>query len=191
MSLTRRAFLLSTAGASAGAILPSFYFRALEFFEQFEEPLLVAPAQSRHRLCVFHNMDDIELCWGNPLAEPPPMTWRQYLERFDPESLDDPEDIWGVDVAGLDEWIDEEQLWDNWFMHDGPGARAHGILQALDLGPRFEDQSSPHCLEFFEDANMVSCWRGVRVADEVTLSLLQQRLNDLDTGIRIVTGFAC
>jgi len=76
-------------------------------------------------------------------------------------------------------------------MHDGPGARAHGILQALDLGPRFEDQSSPHCLAFFEDANMVSCWRGVRVADEVTLSLLQQRLNDLDTGIRIVTGFAC
>ncbi len=40
MSLTRRQFLLSTAGATVGAIVPSFYFRALEFFEQFGEPLL-------------------------------------------------------------------------------------------------------------------------------------------------------
>lgn len=34
-------------------------------------------------------------------------------------------------------------------------------------------------LDFFENANMVSSWRGVRYEDEVTLSLLQQRLNDL------------
>ena len=45
-------------------------------------------------------------------------------------------------------------------------------------------------LEFFENSTMVSCWRGVRVDDEVTLSLLQQRLNDLGTGLRIVTGYA-
>ena len=37
MSFTRRQFLLSTAGASVGAIIPSFYFRALEFLEQFGE----------------------------------------------------------------------------------------------------------------------------------------------------------
>ena len=37
---------------------------------------------------------------------------------------------------------------------------------------------------------MVSTWRGVRPDNEVTLSLLQKRLNDLGTGIRIVTGFA-
>lgn len=31
MSITRRQFLLSTTGASVGAIIPSFYFRALQF----------------------------------------------------------------------------------------------------------------------------------------------------------------
>ena len=35
MSVTRRQFLLSTAGATVGAIIPSFYFRALEHFKRF------------------------------------------------------------------------------------------------------------------------------------------------------------
>jgi hypothetical protein len=37
---------------------------------------------------------------------------------------------------------------------------------------------------------MASSWRGVRYEDEVTLSLLQQRLNDLGTGVRIVTDLS-
>ena len=43
MSISRRQFLLSTAGAAGGFILPFFYTRALEFLDQFGEPLLEAP----------------------------------------------------------------------------------------------------------------------------------------------------
>jgi len=37
-------------------------------------------------------------------------------------------------------------------------------------------------------SDSVSCWRGIRYEDEMTLSLLQQKLNDLGTGIQIITG---
>ena len=45
MSIIRRHFLLSTAGASVVEIVPDYYFRALEFFERFDEPLLEPPPQ--------------------------------------------------------------------------------------------------------------------------------------------------
>ena len=43
MSFTRRQFLLSTAGAAGGFILPSFYTQALEFLAETGEPLLTPP----------------------------------------------------------------------------------------------------------------------------------------------------
>ena len=45
-------------------------------------------------------------------------------------------------------------------------------------------------LRFVEQANMISSWVSTRVDEEVTLSLLQRRLNDLGTGIRVVTGYS-
>ena len=68
--------------------------------------------------------------------------------------------------------------------------RAHYYLDALDLGNELSGPNAVGGLDVFENSNMVSCWRGVRADDEVTLSLLQRRLNDLGTGIRIVTGYA-
>ena len=190
MSFTRRQFLLSTAGASVGAIIPSFYFRALEFFEQFGEPLLVSPNQPTQEICVLNNCGEIELCLGDPFAGPPPMTYRDYFKRYDLEALDTFGESWGLEPEELDTSMDEEFLWDHWFMHEGPSARAHSMLSSLDLGTDLTGPDAVGSLDFFEESNMVSCWRGVRLDDEVTLSLLQQRLNDLGTGIRVVTGYA-
>ena len=190
MSFTRRQFLLSTAGASVGAIIPSFYFRALEFFEQFEEPLLEVPQHVTQDLCVLDNCGELELCLGDPLAEPPELTFREYFTRYEPDSLDKFESMWELDPKELDSPMNQDYQWDMWFMHHGPSARAHHYLSSLDLGNELSGPNAVGGLEFFEDANMVSCWRGVRPEDEVTLSLLQQRLNDLDTGIRIVTGYS-
>jgi hypothetical protein len=190
MSFTRRQFLLSTAGASVGAIIPSFYFRALEFFEQFGEPLLESPNQPTQELCVLNNCGEIELCLGDPFAEPPPITYREYFRRYDLEALDTFGESWGLEPEELDTSMDEEFLWDHWFLHEGPSARAYNMLSSLDLGKDLTGPDAVGGLDFFEESNMVSCWRGVRPDDEVTLSLLQQRLNDLDTGIRVVTGYA-
>jgi hypothetical protein len=190
MSVTRRQFLLSTAGAAVGAIIPSFYFRALEFFEQFGEPLLVAPPQATQDLCVLDNCGELELCLGDPFAGPPELTYREYFTRYEPEGFDTLEERWGLDPGELDSPMYGEYQWDMWFMHHGPSARAHHYLESLDLGKALRGPDAVGGLNFFEESNMVSCWRGVRPHDEVTLSLLQQRLSDLGTGIRVVTGYA-
>ena len=145
MSFTRRQFLLSTAGAGIGAIIPSFYYRALEFFEQFEKPLLVQPKRFSQDLCVLHNYDHLELHLGDPFEEPPAMSFREFFTRYEPDGFDTFEENTGL------EWAD---------------------------------------LDLVTDSNMVSMWRYARPHDEVSISLLQQRLNDLDTGIRVVTGYA-
>ncbi|MFC1696129.1 hypothetical protein ACFL1C_08405 [Pseudomonadota bacterium] len=190
MSFTRRQFLLSTAGASVGAIIPSFYFRALEFLEQFGEPLLVPPQRATKELCVLNNCGELELCLGDPFAEPPKISFREFFTQYDPQGLDTFEEMWGYDEEDLDTPMDEEYFFDHWLMHSGPSARAYKLLGSLDLGKELNGPNAVGGLTFFEEANMVSCWRGVRPEDEVTLSLLQQRLNDLGTGIRIVTGYS-
>ena len=62
------------------------------------------------------------------------------------------------------------------------------LIKQFQLGiNRFEVESGGQTTEIVFQAEMW-CWRGVRYKDEVTLSLLQQQLNDLETGIQIVTA---
>ncbi|MCU0990443.1 MAG: hypothetical protein MUE63_12865 [Xanthomonadales bacterium] len=190
MSVTRRQFLLSTAGAAVGAIIPSFYHRALEFFEQFGKPLLVAPARVTEDLVVIDFNGYPELCLGDPYAEPPEMTFREYFSRYEPEGFDTFEENWGLEPAALDTPIDDDYVVDRWAMHDSSSARAYHLLQSLDLGPALRGRNAVGRLDFLEESNMVSTWLAVSPRDEVTLSLLQQRLNDLGTGIRVVTDYA-
>ena len=187
MSISRRQFLLSTAGATVGAIVPSFYFRALEFFEQFGEPLLELPGQFSKDLHVL-NTDEgfMELSVGDPYAEIPDMTYREYFAIRNPEWLETYAESWGLELAELDTPINQEQLWDWWFMDEGPQARAFHLLQSLDLGKDLTGPNAVGGLDFVKEANMVSSWVSARVDDDVTLSLLQRRLNDLGTGIRVV-----
>jgi hypothetical protein len=186
MPITRRQFLLSTAGASVGAIIPNFYFRALQFSEQFGEPLLEPPLQPIKELFAFYNCDEPELSLGKPDLGPPKLTFREFYNRYEPEGIETFEEHWGYELEALDSPMEEEYMWDHWFMHSGPSAQAHSYLQSLDLGPRLAGPNAVGGLDFFEDSNMVSCWRGVRYENDVTLSLLQQRLNDLGTGIKVI-----
>ena len=191
MSVTRRQFLLSTAGAAVGAIPPSFYFRALESFEQFGEPLLVPPERVTEELVVARINDYPELCLGDPDAEPPEMTFREYFTRYEPEGFETFERNWGLRPDELDTEIDPDDLMDQWLLRHGPSARAYHYLQSLDLGRALRGPNAVGGLDFLEESNMAgSCWLAVSPQDEVTLSLLQQRLNDLGTGIRVVTGYA-
>ena len=189
MSVTRRQFLLSTAGAAVGAIIPSFYHRALEFFEQFGKPLLVAPARVTEDLVVIDFNGYPELCLGDPYAEPPEMTLREYFTRYQPEGFDTFGESWGLEPAALDTLVDYDDVQDRWGMQDSASARAYHLLQSLDLGPALRGRKAIGGLDFLEESNMVGSWLAVSPQDEVTLSLLQQRLNDLGTGIRVVTSY--
>jgi len=46
--MTRRQFLLRTAGSKAGFILPSIFDKVLAFVDQHDEPLLVKPSARQH-----------------------------------------------------------------------------------------------------------------------------------------------
>jgi hypothetical protein len=187
MSVTRRQFLLSTAGAAAGAIVPSFYYRALEFFEQHESPLLIPPERVTQDLVVADINDYPELCLGDPWAEPGELTWREYFDRYEPGGLEDYAELYRLPPSEFEQPMDYDASCDLWLMRHGPSAQAYRLLEPLDLGPALRGPEAVGGLDFIEEMNMGgSNWLVVSPQNEVTLSLLQQRLNDLGTGLRIV-----
>jgi hypothetical protein len=190
MSVTRRQFLLSTAGAAVGAIVPSFYHQALQFLEQFGEPLLVAPPRPTLDLCVLDLGDYVELCLGDPYAEPPELTFREFFARYEPEGFETFAQRWGLGPEGLELPVDTDYQQEMWSLRDGPSAEAYYLLDSLDLGTARSGRNGVGGIDFVEEWNMAGWnWIYATPRDEVSLSLLQQRLNDLGTGIRVVTGY--
>jgi hypothetical protein len=188
MNITRRQFLLSTAGAAAGAIIPSFYFRALEYFERAGRPLLTAPQRVSGTLSV-HGCQGhkLQLFLGDPYAEPPPMSHLEYVDWIGT----DPEQYlweWGLEESALSEPIDDVERCEIWANYDGPAAQAHRLLASLELGGTLVGPDAVGGIELVEECGMVSTWLAARAQDEVSLSLLQKRLTDLGTGIRVVMG---
>jgi len=184
MSFTRRQFLLSTVGAAGGFILPSFYSRALEFLEEAGEPLLEPPKRVVDELIICRERDG-ELNLGDPWEPLPDMTWHQFLTRYHPDTLDELENYWDLEESQLD----DEAPWDwvvgPWCRVDSPNARAYQLLDSLDLGPDLTGPKAVGGLVFTDCPCPGNDYLGVSVEDDISISLLQQRLNDLNTGIRV------
>jgi hypothetical protein len=184
MSFTRRQFLLSTVGAAGGFILPSFYSRALEFVDQFGEPLLEPPQRVVDELVICSEFADGELNLGDPREQLPVLTWHEFLTRYDPGSLDELED-WDLEESQLDEETPWYTVAEFWCRVDSPNARAYRLLENLDLGPDLTGSNAVGGLVFTDCPAPGNNYLGVAVEDEISISLLQQRLNDLETGIKI------
>ena len=118
------------------------------------------------------------------------MTFREYFTRYEPESFETFEENWYLAPAGLDRLVPEYYVEANWELRDGPMARAYNLLGSLDLGPGLAGLDSVGALEFIQGPVPGSNYTAVCAADNVSLSLLQKRLNDLGTGIRVVTGYS-
>ena len=185
MSFTRRQFLLSTVGAAGGFILPSFYARALEFVDQFEEPLLEPPKRVVDELIICQEFIEGELTLGDPREAPPDMTWREFLTRYHPGSLDEGEFHWGLEEAQLDDAAPWDTVLGSWGRVDSPNARAYHLLESLDLGPDLTGPKAVGGLNFIDGSCPGVDYLGVTVEDDISISLLQQRLNDLKTGIKV------
>lgn len=190
MSITRRQFLL---GTTAGLILPSFYDRAYSFFENHGEPLLIVPKQPEDTLyaCAdFAAYPKLQLNLGDPRAEPPDMTIREFCLKY---GEGDPETWWceewlGVDDAepiDIDMQMDAFTVWDWWGRQDSSNARAYHYLEFLDLGSDFDGPNPVGGLDFIDGPCPGNDYLGVEACDPVSVSLLQQRLNELGTGIKV------
>ena len=184
MSFTRRQFLLSTVGAAGGFILPSFYARALEFVDQFREPLLEPPKRVVDEITICASLGG-ELNIGEPAEQIPDMTWREFLTRYHPGSLAEFEFHWGLEEAQLDDAAPWDTVLGSWGRVDSPNARAYHLLESLDLGPDLTGPKAVGGLNFIDGSCPGVDYLGVTVEDDISISLLQQRLNDLKTGIKV------
>jgi hypothetical protein len=189
MTMSRREFFLATSGAVSGLILPSFYEKVIDFTESFGEPLLEVP---RNPKIVLNAVDwvgdgDYELNWGNPQKEPNlKMTLREYAKLY-----------CGGEQGYLDmygeerEWVDfdevafEPMVHSTWQRQDSPMARAHHLLDKFDLGLQFTGEDPVGELAVVDGPMPGSDYLATYAVGSISLSLLQQRLNDLDAGISI------
>ena len=184
MTISRRQFIL---GTGAGLILPAYYDKVFTFFENHGEPLLEVPGRASRTLYAYTWGDGFEfLLDGRETDAPVGMTRREYAQRYfgseqeyieafelDPESinLDEPEYPPCVDMA--------------WSRNDAPAAKAYRLLDGIDLGSEFDGDHAVGHLEFMDSPNPCSNYLGVQTEDAVSVSLVQKRLNDLNTGIRV------
>jgi hypothetical protein len=86
----------------------------------------------------------------------------------------------------FDEFIDPEFVVESWARSESPNAQAFYLLEGLDLGPDLDGANAVGEIRFIDGACPGNDYLGVRATDQVSVSLLKKRLNELDTGIRIV-----
>ena len=134
--------------------------------------------------------DGFELNLGNPYVEPPRMSIREFCLAF---GEGDPERWWRENwlfdehtpPIDLDDDMDPFTVMDWWLLKYSSNARAYHFLEGLDLGPRLSAAKVAGELDFICGAAPGVDYLGVRAVDEITLSLLQERLNQLGTGIAV------
>jgi hypothetical protein len=189
MPITRRQFLL---GTSTGLILPSYYDKVVSYFENHGEPLIIAPKHPKEILyaCSEFAANGFELKLGHPEMGPPEMTIREFCLAYgegNPEKWwreswlcpDDPESI------DMDAQMEPDFVMDWWVRKDSSSALAYRYLEDLDLGPHLAGYKVVGGLNFIDGASPGNDYLGVEAVDEISLSLLQQRLNELGTEIEV------
>ena len=182
MSISRRQFILGTA---AGLILPSYFDKIFTYFENTGEALIEAPADAEIEMIANREFGDTyELNLGNPWQEPPEMTLREYaLRYFGSEKFY--AECEGTDDLDWDRKMDFWEIIDSWGRNDSPHAKAYYLLESLDLGPELSGKAAVGEIRFIDGACPGNDYLGAHAPAELDLSLLQKRLNDLGTGIRI------
>ena len=185
MSITRRQFIL---GTGAGLILPAYYDKVFTFFENHGEPLIEVPRRATIDLFAVDRGAGYgyQLNVGDPWAEPPAMTIREYANRYYEGEEHYREDCCDGEEVDFDDFIDPEFVVDCWARTDSPNAQAFYLLEDLDLGPDLDGADAVGAIRFIDGPMPGSDYTGVEAADQVSLSLLQKRLNEMNTGIQIL-----
>ena len=184
MSISRRQFIL---GATAGLILPSFYDKVLTFYENTGEALIEAPRNPETELIAIDRGADgaFELNCGDPWEEPPEMTVREFARRYfgtEEYFIELREEGPDIDLDAQMEWWD---VVDTWSYVDSPNAKAFRLLAGLDLGTELTGKDAIGEIRFIDGPCPGNDYLGVECPSPLDISLLQKRLNDLNTGIRI------
>ena len=192
MLQSRRGFLIG-----AGSLLTAaFVTDARSFIRRNTRPLLASPDQVAETLHWYHNdeEDTYHLSLGPWTGMPPPTpTWREFFvsESIAHQREADAERILSQHLIGPEDYDQtmSRRYWSDLFdTKNSPSARAYHLLRKINVGP---DRKSGHgpLLEFHEgDAHPGDNSLWVDAKDQLSLSLLQARLIDLNMPIKIVEG---
>jgi hypothetical protein len=93
-------------------------------------------------------------------------------------------ELWEEDGIDPDDTVEAGFAEETWILKNSPNAQAYDLLWAYDLGLDDDSVTEDGQIEFIECPNPGSNYRGVE-ADVLGLSLLQDKLNQLDTAIEI------
>ena len=196
--LDRRHFLIG-----AGALLTaSFVKRAKAFSRRSGTPLVLSPARKpEETLYVYRQEKWNDYCgeWrvtlgpDQPFAPPPP-TWREHLRSLG-HPLETHDEIeracgeYGLPVDDLDTLLDGFGWEDRWDNLDGPLAKAHYLLKDLDLGQAGSALRQAGQIMFEEfGGSPANSFTWVELRDDLTVSLLQARLIELNLPINVAVG---
>jgi hypothetical protein len=194
--LDRRHFLIG-----AGALLTaSFVTRAKAFSRRSGKPLVLSPSRRpEETLYVYRQESDyggdwrVSLGLDQPFAPPPP-TWREHLTALGhPLDTDDE-----IERACREHHLLQEELdvrlngfgWeDSWDNFTGPQAKAHHLLKGLDLGGAGSALRQAGQIIFEEFGGTPgNSYTWVELRDDLTVSLLQARLIELNLPIDVAVG---
>ncbi len=178
--MDRRQFLIRTGLAAGQLVLPHFFDRALAFVENHAEPLIDKPKNAIRTLNVRRD-DSYVFFLGDPCEMPGEApSFRQWF-------ADNGEDVaqaiesWELEPGDLDNPIPEETWFDQWALGHCSMARGFHYLSSLDLGPQFGTVGDDAAGEIsFQDCpSICSTYRAAETYDLLSISLLQNRLNEL------------
>lgn len=195
--IERRRFLIGFGSLLTAA----FVGEAKAFARKARAPLILEPRKAEERLHIYDQSK-----WGERFKwrvslgpdeyEPPPApTWRENLIQ-DGYRLDTPADVEralnerDLYLDNLDEYVDDIGWESEWEASRSPQAKAHKLLSELDLGcePNAELNQAGH-MHFVDGySNPMSVANWVELRDNLTVSLLQARLIELELPIKIVVG---
>jgi hypothetical protein len=193
--LSRRQFLVGLAGASAGLILPEWVLHAERYIEGEGAPLLETPARTFDTLHAIDWGDGaFQLFLGDPGQSAPKLSWGEFAERYFGMEYGEfvsehlglaPGEAIGQGYDEEDE-VPEWEVVDQWVYQDSPSARAFEYLEGLQLETDLGGTHTLGSIDFIDGPCPGNSSRIVNAADELSLSLLQKRLNDLGECIRVV-----
>ncbi len=188
--MDRRQFLIRAFSAAGQLVLPRFFDRAFAFVENHGEPLLETPVEPVKKLYAAYQEEGVYWIIDGlmPQGLPPAVTWREYF-LLTGDKLVNGMEGWELEPSQLDDPMDHWAFETYWCYNLSPNALAYKYLSDLDLGPEFGKSDRAEGEIRFQDApTMGSDCRWAEVDNLLSLSLLQNRLNELGENVSLEVG---
>lgn len=187
MAVTRRSFLIGSGSAITAALIIDL----TAYINDTRAPLISAP--ETHSQTIFYEQveDHWRLHLGQPqFVIPEPQLLIENL-RWHGHALDTQQEI--DDFCEETGWTETELLapmngWDwetQWEHNLNPEAQAFRLLSEHEIFPKGTSGKRAGEVIFEEFSNPMSRWRWVEVHDPLSLSLLQERLKELNLGVAV------